>query len=276
MKIYVLVLLLIFTGMFICAEDVYKPYIIGNIDADSVLTSLEKNGFEILGSYKPYENAKIIVFTFPELKKAAQKTPQGIYGSVIRLAITDGTISYTNPKYWGFAYRIKSDMEDIYKKLSEVLGNKGDFGAKKGLSEKKLRKYHYMMGMPYFTDLIEVKKYAGYNDAIKDVEKKLRESGRFIYKIYFPEKKEALFGVSISGNHDGSDKIVMKTLNSFTTGEKHTAYLPYEIYISDNKAYILNGKFRIAISFPDLSMGQFMKIKNAPKNIKKSIIELLK
>jgi hypothetical protein len=68
----------------------------------------------------------------------------------------------------------------------------------------------------------------------------------------------------------------MKTLNSFTTGEKHTAYLPYEIYISDNKAYILNGKFRIAISFPDLSMGQFMKIKNAPKNIKKSIIELLK
>ncbi|MEZ4908258.1 MAG: hypothetical protein R2771_11610 [Saprospiraceae bacterium] len=43
------------------------------------------------------------------------------------------------------------------------------------------------------------------------------------------------------------------------TSPKHTA-LPYELLILDNKVYMLHGRFRIALAFPDLSIDQFMKI----------------
>lgn len=38
----------------------------------------------------------------------------------------------------------------------------------------------------------------------------------------------------------------------------------YRIDVPGKKAYMLNGRFRIALSFPDLMMGQFMTISSAP------------
>ena len=258
------------------AEDLYKPYIMADITGNNVISTLESNGFEIVGEYTPYDNAKIIIFTSDAIKKIASQTKNGIFGSALRIAVTDKDITYTNPKYWGYAYRLKSDMNDLYKKLSDILGNKGEFGSKKGLSEKKLRKYHYMMSMPYFTDLVKIGDYKNHKEAVETLENALRKSKCFIYKMDIADKNETLFGTAIKGEHDGADKVVMTTLNSFTKGTLHTAYLPYEILVEGKSIYILNGKFRIALSFPDLTMGQFMKIKNAPKNIKKSVINLLK
>jgi len=37
--------------------------------------------------------------------------------------------------------------------------------------------------------------------------------------------------------------------------------------VSNGSVYMLHGKFRIAIDFPDLSMGTFMKISGAPSAI---------
>ena len=48
---------------------------------------------------------------------------------------------------------------------------------------------------------------------------------------------------------------------------KHTAFLPYEMLILKNKVYMLHGRYRIALSFPDLKMGTFMKIVSTPGNI---------
>ena len=55
---------------------------------------------------------------------------------------------------------------------------------------------------------------------------------------------------------------------------KHTAFLPYELLILDNKVYMLHGRFRIALSFPDLSMGQFMKIVSTPGYIEDTFEKL--
>ena len=52
---------------------------------------------------------------------------------------------------------------------------------------------------------------------------------------------------------------------------KHTAHLPYEILVSGKKVLALRGRFRIAQSFPDLTLGTFMKIRSAPGAIKKSL-----
>ena len=62
-------------------------------------------------------------------------------------------------------------------------------------------------------------------------------------------------------------------------GTRHTAHLPYAMLISGNKAYTLSGKFRIALSFPDLSMmgkGSFMEIMDAPAGIEKSLSSVAK
>jgi hypothetical protein len=45
---------------------------------------------------------------------------------------------------------------------------------------------------------------------------------------------------------------------------KQTPYLPYELVVSEGNVYTLHRKFRIAQSFPDLTMGTFMKISGAP------------
>ena len=52
---------------------------------------------------------------------------------------------------------------------------------------------------------------------------------------------------------------------------KHAPHLPYEMLVSDGKVYTLHGKFRIAQSFPDLTMGTFMQISDAPDGIEESL-----
>jgi hypothetical protein len=59
-----------------------------------------------------------------------------------------------------------------------------------------------------------------------------------------------------------------------TTGReelRHTAHLPYGLLVSGDAAYALAGKFRIALAFPDLGMGTFMKISGAPNAIRDSL-----
>ena len=72
-----------------------------------------------------------------------------------------------------------------------------------------------------------------------------------------------------------ADKTIMEKID--VHGTRHTAHLPYEILVSGEKAYTLSGKFRIALSFPDLSMmgaGSFMEIMDAPPAIKDSLSAL--
>ena len=52
---------------------------------------------------------------------------------------------------------------------------------------------------------------------------------------------------------------------------KHTAHLPYELIVSEGNVQMLHGKFRIAVDFPDLTMGTFMKISGAPDGIEEKL-----
>lgn len=275
MKLIITILLVLMLSS-VYAADIYKPYILADVAGAEVVSTLESNGFEIIGDYTPYANTNIIIFTSEKLKEIASQSENGVFGATLRVAITKNDVSFTNPKYWGYAYRLKSDMNGLYSQLTTALGNKGEFGSMKGLSEKKLRKYHYMMSMPYFDDLVKIAEFKDHKEAVERLEAALVNSDCLIYKIALSGKEETVFGVAIKGDHDGADDNVMATLNSFTEGTLHTAYLPYEVLVDGKNIYIFDGKFRIALSFPDLSMGQFMKIKNAPKNIKKSVQNILK
>jgi len=235
--------------------------------AQATKQKLEAAGFEVVGDYAPYEDARILVVTNEALKTNAAKSERGGYGAVQRISLTRTAggvqIAFTNPRYMANAYRLKNDLSDVEAALKSALGFTKDFGSEKGLPPKKLRKYHYMFMMPYFDDQDELASYPSHEEALKKVESGLankRGGAEKVYRVDLPGKDESVFGVALP-----LDEEIMKTIDQGP--DRHTAHLCYELLVSGKKAYALKGKFRIALNFPDLTMGTFMKISSAPSNI---------
>lgn len=263
------------------AEDRYFPYVLASQEAatitekaDGVKQALMAGGFEIAGEYAPYAGAHILVVTSADLKKVAAASDFGGYGAGVRVALTQVNdqvqIAYTTPLYMQHIYRMKGDLSGVAVALGKALGKQKDFGMQEGLTAEKLSGYHYMFGMPYYDDHIELLAYADHQSALDKVENGLAVSKAVsrVYRIDIPGKQESVFGVAIVEGK-GADKTVMAATD---TGDlRHTPHLPYELLVSGNKAYILHGKFRIAQSFPDLGMGTFMKISGAPNAIEETI-----
>ncbi|MEZ4484510.1 MAG: hypothetical protein R2864_07910 [Syntrophotaleaceae bacterium] len=268
------------------AEARYFPYVLAAQETatisdklDGVKQALAGGGFEIAGEYSPYEGAHIIVVTNAALKKAAAVSDFGGYAAGVRVALTQAggqvQIAYANPLYMQHIYRLNGGLSGVASALQKALGKQQEFGMEKGMTARKLGKYHYMMAMPYFDDQVELATYADHQGALDKVEKGLAASkaANKVYRIDIPGKDESVFGVAIVAG-DGADTTVMAATD--TGALRHTAHLPYELLVSGDKAYILHGKFRIAQSFPDLGMGTFMKISGAPSAIEDTIKEAIR
>ena len=263
------------------AEENLKPFVLAwqgaanpQEKAAEVKQSLTNNGFEVVGQYSPDEGAEVIVVTNDALKANAAASDMGGFGAMQRVSVTKVgdmvQVAYTNPVYMANAYRMKGDLQDVAGGLASALGNEKGFGSKDGVPASKLRKYHYMFGMPYFDDPDELATYDSYEAGVQAVEDGLaagRGGVSKVYRIDIPGKKETVFGVHMT---DGCSADA-HTLDKVDFGEiKHTAHLPYELIVSGDKAYALNARFRIAIDFPDLGMvgeHSFMSIMCAPDAI---------
>lgn len=268
-----------------------NPYILGATssksvtDLKSVVTeALSDNGLKIVGSYMPAsdKNRMVIIVSHPELTKAVQAVG-GLTGfaATLRVGITrEGSVtnvSYTNPVYWGNAYfrddysKVKTNYGVVTKAFDAAMksleGYKGSsFGSKKGVNAEDLHKYHYMMGMPYFDDTEELKEFDSYKAAIAKIDANLKKGvpyAKLVYKVTVPGKNLTVYGIALSGE-DGESSFLPKIDISTP---KHTAFLPYEILVMGDEVHMLHGRFRIAVSFPDLSMGTFTKIMSTPGNI---------
>lgn len=273
------------------AEDaVLKPFVLASNGGsafgekvEATKAALIANGFAIAGTYAPYPNATIIVATNDELKSNAAKSEHGGFGAAIRVSVTkvkdEVQVAYTNPLYMAHAYRMKGDLAEVAARLEKALGKEEEFGAK-GLTPHQLRKYHYMVGMEYFDEPSELAEYKSYEEGIKAVEAGLAAGKSGVTKVYridMPGKKETVFGVAMKGASEADkymdDKYIMSEIDFRDV--KSTAHLPYEILVSGDKAYALYARFRIAVSFPDLSMmgaNSFMSIMKSPEAIRKSLL----
>lgn len=264
------------------AETALKPYVLayvstGTIESElpRVKAALEKEGFQAAGEYSPYKGVRVLAVTSEELKTNAAKSDFGAYGAAVRVALTETPsglqVSYFNPLYMAQAYRMAGDLSTVAAELEKALGREQDFGSGKGLKPAKLRKYHYMIAMPHFTSQVELAKYPGQAAALKAVEEGLaahRGGTAEVYRVDVPGKDESLIGVAITEGK-GSDATVMAATDRAEL--KHSAHLPYELVVSGGKVYMLPGKFRIALDFPDLTMGTFMKISGAPGAIEQAL-----
>lgn len=69
-----------------------------------------------------------------------------------------------------------------------------------------------------------------------------------------------------------------KTTESFVdkVGADKAILLPYTILVEDGKGYALHPKYYIALSYPLLSMGQFMGISSIPDVIDRKLKKIFR
>jgi hypothetical protein len=243
----------------------------------TVKEDIKKQKFEIIGEYNVAGNndLKVIAFTRGDLKKVgASYNDRGALGSVLKVGIKkekDGaiTVSIVNPNYMFNAYFGKGydkNAKALNKINSDAIailpGTAKPFGGEVKIS--KLRKYHYMVGMPYFDDPIKLNTYGNFNDGIATIEKNIKTSSKvkLVYKVIDKDKQTAVFAFALVDPKKGEKQFLP------IIGEDQFAALPYEIILEGNTVTMLHGRYRIALYYPGLTMGTFSKIMSTPGNIK--------
>lgn len=270
-----------------------KPYTLGLETTESITEviaqleqNLQDNGIDVIGSYQPADevNRWVLVFTSDELLSAVEEIGGKTgFAASLRLGITeeDGKtiVSYTNPEYWGNAY-FRKEFEKVsenYVTLSEKLQLSmeltgsfiGDhFGSNKGISASKLAKYRYMIGMQRFDNTVRLESFDSYHAAIDRIEDTIElgvPNVELVYRLEIPDQELALYGFALSGEKgEGRFMPIIDFGNP-----KHTAFLPYEILVMGDEVHMLHGRYRIALSFPDLKMRTFSRIMSTPKDIER-------
>lgn len=296
----IIIFLMLLLSIFTAEAQKLNPYILGienteSVSAikDKIVDNLEKNDLSVVGQYQPADDKDrwILVFSASELEDAVKKVG-GLSGfaATLRIGITHESgktkVSFTNPAYWGNAYfrdnfdKVSGNYSIVNTKLETAMKASGmflgtTFGSKKGLSVEDLRKYHYMFGMPRFDDTVELEDFDSHQAAISKIESAIKggiPDLSMVYKVNVPGKELALYGFALSGEKGEAEFLPIIDVGS----PKHTAFLPYEILVMGSEVHMLHGRYRIALSFPDLTMGTFSKIMSTPGNIEDLLSQLVK
>jgi hypothetical protein len=271
---FLLALLAVLASAPIVAEDeaAFRPFVLASVSeagleqqAAATTAALEGAGFTVAGQYAPLDNARVIVVTSPELQAVAASGERGGYGAAQRIGLTEREgkteVAFVNPLYLQHAYRLDGDLQPVLDRLVGALGRVEDFGAEKGLSAKKLAKYHYMVGMQRFDDPSELGSFDSHEAAVAAVEQGLARTGDAltqVYRIDIPGTGQTLFGVGMKavGATEGEldiDEAHQLGIVDFE-GPAKVAYFPYEILVNGADVEALHMRFRMAVHFPDLSM----------------------
>ena len=263
----------------------YSPYIQSAQLSGSVTEAMEKvtgileaSGFTILGKYHPEGKSTlgVLVFTREDWKNSVIRSrDRGIHVAAIKAGFVyqngKTTVSYTNPEYFSYAYLqddvskvpLRSFAADLKTTFRKLEGTEKPFGGSH--SQSKLFKYRYMPAMEGFRNPVELATFETFGAGVTKIEGNLkRQKGntRLIYSIVDERNQTAVFGVGLMDREKGEPHFLP------IIGEEHAAALPYEIVLVGKEATMLHGRFRIALHWPDLTMGTFTKIMSTPGDIK--------
>ena len=254
----------------------------GEIQAvlSQVEAKLAKAGFSVVGKYTPsgLPGTGVLVVTDKGLLTVIGKLGgASIVGAPIRIGVkSDGSVSYMNLEYWLRAYFRKQypvaekTVKLTHAKLSKTLGAGKPFGG--DVDRKDLADYQYMFGMEGFeSDKNVLMEHLAFDDAVKSIQDNLARGlskTSKVYEIIMPDKQIAVFGVAMNDPKEGEGWWVK------SAGIDNIAALPYEIYVVNNKAGHLFARFRIALGWPAVGMGSFMRIVEAPSIILDTLTEV--
>lgn len=257
----------------------------GSMDAarQQVLQALGKGGFEILGSYHPANNPdlQVIAFTRKDLKQAVLKVRErGALAAILKVGLVRKggvvTVSFVNPPYLFNAYLrsetpkqgpvLQKVADELTQALSAVGNEHSGFGG--SIAAKKLWNYRYMITMPHFSDPVTLQAYPSFEEGLRTIESNLAKNtvhAKLVYRLVAPEQKTAVFGIALLDREKGEGKFLP------VIGEDNIAAMPYEIILQGNTVTMLHGKYRLAMSWPRLSLGRFMKISGTPADIREML-----
>lgn len=267
--------------LFIVSSSVWaiSPYIQGDPvtggSAQGVATvveaKLKNGGFKVVGKYFPksLQGYGVVIATDEAMLNVVGSVGgNAILGATVRVGVkADGSIAYTNPDYWYRAYLRKSfdkheaAVKALQSRLQEVLGAGKSQGGDESASS--LTNYRYMIGMERLdSSKNKLAKYGSFAEALKVVRDNLAkgvDKTSKVYEVVLADRKLAVFGVAMNEG-ENSDSDWIKRIDM----QDNIAGLPYEIYIDDDEVESPFGRFRIALAFPDVGMGQFMRISSLP------------
>jgi hypothetical protein len=293
-KIIGTIAILLLNFGFIVAQQTFAPFFkTSNQDnaitvlVDEVVAGLEDKNFTVVGEYKPMQSDDmfIICFTRDDLQKASLSfEDRGALASVLKIGFqktSEGiTVSLQNPMYMFYAY-FRNDIDkqmgklliidaDAKLVLSDLFGALSPFGGE--LEATQLIKYHYKMMMPYFDDPVELEAYDSFEQGLAHIQRKLAISTdvKMVYKQIYAEQEIAVFGLALTNTEEGESHFLP------IIGESHLAALPYDIILQGKEVTMLHGKYRIALYWPELTMGTFMKIMSTPGDIEDAFEEITK
>lgn len=228
------------------AESV-STYLVGtSASTGDVKSKLEANGFEILATTN-----NVITITNSELQAT------NTYLATLQVYVSGSDVRVQNPAYFAAAY-----LDSSYKKgqfsattnsLTKALGNLK--GSIEKLDAEDLGSYHFMMGMPYFNEPVTLSK-------AEKVYEKIAGNKSVSYSLTLPNGS-ILVGHKLAKSTNSFLKVLGQT--------KNAQILPYEALVFSNQVKIMNPKFYLALSLPQLSMGEFMQISDIPDKIETDI-----
>jgi len=245
---------------------------------NNVEQKLKSAGFQILGTHFPRglpQYAVVVATDKAWLQTIRAMGGSAIVGAAIRVGVkADGSVSYINPDYWYRAYFQKkfelrqSAVQVLENRLAKALGDRGRFGG--DVTAVDLPKYRFMIGMESFdTDKANLYTHTNFDSALKTVRQNLARNMNHtsqVYEVVMPDRKLAVFGVAMNGPASGEHLWVKQN------GADHIAALPWEIYIVDGKVYALYARYRTALAWPALGLGDFMRISDHPDTVQAMLI----
>jgi hypothetical protein len=261
------------------------PYLHANklpaAELTAQLTQVEKKlqaeGFTVVGRHTPKglpTHASLVVTDPAILETIRTIGGPSIIAAGIRVGVqSDGTVSYMNPDYWYRAYlrgpfkTAQAPAKAVQVRLAKALGDGAGFGG--DVAEADLPNYRYMLGMERFDSAnSELSTHGSFEEALKTVQDNLAKgvgSTSRVYEVVMADRKLAVFGVAMNEPGNGEGSWVSKI------GADHIAGMPYEIFIVGNKVFALYARYRIALAWPALGMGQFMGIISTPDAIRNTL-----
>ena len=259
------------------AAQALSPYVDADRAAggtlDAAAADVEKKladaGFRALGRYTPKglpQHAILVVGDAGLQEAVVAIGGNAIVAAPLRVDVrADGSVRYENPEYWARAYlrgdypKAEAAVTAASRKLAGALGGGKPAGGDVPAGE--LAGYRYMLGMERFGDRSELAEHASFDEAVATVRANLAkgvgETAK-VYEIVVPAKKLAVFGVAFNGAEYGEGWWVNRI------GADNAAALPWELWIVDRKVHGLYGRYRTALGWPELGMGQFMTIVRHP------------
>lgn len=262
-----------------CLAFAVQPYLavdkVAGGDLKAAMAAVEQKltagGFQVVGRHQPKGLAQhgALVVTEAGLTEAALKIGgTAVVFVPIRIGVkADGTVSVVNLDYWGRAYlrhdfaKAEPAIKATAGKLEKALGAGKPFGG--DIKAEDLPSYRFMFGMERFDDRrSEIKEYSSFDEALRVVQtnlgKQVAQTAK-IYELSFPDRKLAVFGFAQNDAKKGEGWWVNKI-----AGADHVAALPWEVFVINGRVMVLHARYRTALAWPALTMGQFVGISDHP------------